>query len=322
MKTFLHSFALIFNLLFLLPAYSQQNYPDKPIRLIVGFPSGQGTDVLARVLADKLSASLKQAVVVDNRPGQGGSVAMGILAKSPPDGYTIMFSSLSALVLNPHLYDKLSYDPLTELKPVSMVGELPMMVVASKSAPFPDFAGLITYAKANPDKLNFASPGMFSFLLMSLIQENAGVVFHNVPYAGSSKALVDLIAGRVDFSIDTIAAIRNQVSAGTLRLIASGSEKRLKAFPNTPTLDESGFKGIQSRAWVAVFAPKGIPDDIVKRLNTEINIALMDPSLIEKFDNVGASPKGGSPAELNDMYRAEYQLWKNVIKISGAKADN
>jgi len=322
MKTFLLSFTLIFNLLFLSPAYPQQTYPDKAIRLIVGFPPGQGTDILARVLADKISISLKQAVVVENRPGQGGSVAMGLLVKSPSDGYTIMFASISALVLNPHLYDNLLYDPLVDLKSVSMVGELPMMVVASKLAPFGDFIGLINYAKANPDKLNFASPGTFSFLLMSLIQQNAEVKFHNVPYAGSSKALVDLIPGRVDFSIDTIAAIRNQVNAGTLRLIASGSEKRLKAFPNTPTLEESGFKGIQSRAWVAVFAPKGMPDDIIKRLNTDINVALMDSNLIEKFDSVGASPKGGSPAELNTQYRAEYQLWKDVIKSSGAKVDN
>jgi tripartite-type tricarboxylate transporter receptor subunit TctC len=296
-----------------------QAYPNKVVKLMVGFPAGQGTDTLARILAERLSASLKQQVIVENRPGQGGSIALAALAKSPADGYTIMLSSNGALVVNPHLFSNLAYNALRDVKPVGLVAELPMVVVAGKAAAFADLKSMMAHAKANPGKLNFASTGTFAQLWAVLLEQTGGVQFHHVPYPGSSQAAIDLMAGRVDFSIDTIAGVRGQVNAGELKLLATGPEKRLRGFPNVPTIEESGLPGIHAKAWLGVVAPAGTPDEIVQKLNAEINAAL-DGSVVDRFEAVGATPRGGSVAEFGNLLRAEHGRWGDVVRSAGIKA--
>jgi tripartite-type tricarboxylate transporter receptor subunit TctC len=303
-----------------LPGQAQTAYPTKPVRLIVGFPAGMGSDTIARLLAERLSTSLKQQVIVENRPGQGGSVALSTLAKAPADGYTIMLSSNGGLVVNPHLFSSITYDTLNDFRPVSLVAELPGAIVASKAAPFSDLRGMLEYARANPGKVNFASLGTFAYLWMWLIQREGGVQFTNVPYPGSAQAMIDLLAGRVDVSVDSIAAVRSYVVSGDLKLLATGPEKRLPMFPNTPTIAESGLPGIYIKPWLGIVAPRGTPDAIVKRLNGDINAA-MDASLSEKFQSVGALPRGSTPEEFGVLLREELAHWKEVVRMSGAKPE-
>jgi tripartite-type tricarboxylate transporter receptor subunit TctC len=229
-----------------------------------------------------------------------------------------MLSSNGALVVNPHLFDSLTYDSLADFKPVGLVAELPMVIVAGKSAPFADLKGLVAYARQNPGKANFASPGTFSFLWMSILEQEAGVKFHNVPYQGSAKALPDLIAGRVDFSIDTIAAVRSHINAGDLKLLAVGPEKRLTLFPDAITTAEAGYPRVQAKAWLGVVAPRGTPDDIVQRLNSEIGAAL-DSAMVERFQTVGAIPRTSTSAEFGALLAQEHARWKEIVQRTGAK---
>lgn len=301
-------------------AQSSAPYPNRVIRLMVGFPPGQGTDTLARLIAERLSTSLKQQVVVENRPGQGGSVALSALVKAPADGYTIMLSSNGALVLNPHLFSNISYQTLRDVKPVGLVAELPMVVVAASAAPFPDLRGMMSMARANPGKLNFASPGTFAQLWGYLMQKSGGVQFHHVSYPGTSQASVDLIAGRVDFSIDTIAGVRSYIKSGQLKLLATGPEKRLAEYPSVPTIEESGVPGVHAKAWLGIVAPKDTPDEIVQRLNSEINAAL-SAGVAERFETVGATPRGGSAEDFAKLLTTEYSHWAEVVKNAGVKVE-
>lgn len=304
----------------IVPAAVAADYPNRPIKLLVGFPAGQGTDTLARLLAERLAASLRQPVVVENRPGQGGSVALTALVAAPADGYTMMISSNGALVVNPHLFKSITYDPLKDVKPVSLVADLPMVVVAGKSAPYADLRGMLQHARQNPGKVTFASPGTFAFLWMALIQRGAGVEFYPVNYPGSAKAIVDMIAGRVDFSIDTIAAVRGFVESGELKLLAVGPEKRMPNFPGAPTIGESGLSGIVAKAWLGLVFPGGVADDIVRRVNADVRVAL-DGGVNERFASAGAVPRSSTAAEFAMLLQEEFVRWKDVVRQSGVKAE-
>jgi tripartite-type tricarboxylate transporter receptor subunit TctC len=226
-------------------------------RILVGFPPGQATDLIARLLADKLSPMLGETVIVDNRPGQGGSMALAGLATSTPDGHTMVLAPLASLVVNPHLYKTVGYDSLKDFAPVALIGDLPMLMVVNPSLPIHNVAELVAYAKANPDKLSHPSSGngTLSHLGMELFKHQAGITILHVPYRGSPPAMTDLMSGVVSVAMDTVTVTEPFIRAGKLRLIASAYGKRVPAFPDTPTLIEQGYPGIDLAAWLGIVVP-------------------------------------------------------------------
>lgn len=295
----------------------------KTTRILVGFPPGQATDIVARMIAERLSGALGHPVIVENKPGQGGSVVLAQLARSPADGSTITLSALAAYLVNPHLYGNVQYDTLKDFDPIGMVADLPMALVVHPSVPARSLRELIDYAKANPDKLTHSSSGSgtLSHLLMEDFKQRAGVKIIHVPYQGSPRAMVDLIGGTVQVGLDTVTVTAPQVKAGKLRLIAAGTQKRLPAFPDAPTISESGFPGFEAVAWVALAAPAGTPREIRERISAETMKTVRSPEFAEKLAAAGAVPRAGTPDEFGAFLRAESPRWREIVAKSGAKAD-
>jgi tripartite-type tricarboxylate transporter receptor subunit TctC len=292
-------------------------------RILVGFPPGQATDIVARMVAERLSGALGYPVIVENKPGQGGSVALAQLAKSPADGSVLTLSALAGYLVNPHLYANTQYDTLKDFDPVGMVADLPTVLAVNPSVPANSLRELIDYAKANPDKLSHSSSGSgtLSHLLMEDFKQRAGIKIVHVPYQGSPRAMVDLIAGNVQVGLDTVTVIQPHVKSGRLRLLAAGTLKRLPAFPDTPTIAESGFPGFEAVAWVALAAPAGTPRDIRERISAETAKAVRSPEFAERLTAIGAVPRPTTPDEFGALLRAEAPRWREIVQKSGAKAD-
>jgi tripartite-type tricarboxylate transporter receptor subunit TctC len=297
--------------------------PAKTTRVLVGFPPGQATDLVARMVAERLGALPGQTVLVENRPGQGGSIVLSQLAKAPPDGATLSLSALAAYVVNPYLYKTVQYDSVRDFDPIVMVADLPLALVVHPSVPVSNLKELTDYIKANPDKLSHSSSGngTLSHLLMEDLKHRAGVKVLHVPYQGSPRAVADLIAGTVQVGLDTVTVLQPQIKAGKLKLIAAGTKARLPAFPDTPTIAESGYPGFEAVAWIALTAPAGTPRELRERLNGEVNKALRDPAFAERLAAQGAVPRGGSIEDLGTFMRAEQKRWKEVVERSGVKAE-
>jgi tripartite-type tricarboxylate transporter receptor subunit TctC len=295
----------------------------KTTRILVGFPPGQATDIVARMIADRLTVALGHPVIVENKPGQGGSVVLAQLAKSPADGSVLTLSALAGYLVNPYLYGNVQYETLKDFDPVGMVADLPMVLVVHPSVPVKSLRELIDYAKANPDKLTHSSSGSgtLSHLLMEDFKQRAGIKIIHVPYQGSPRAMVDLIGGNVQVGLDTVTVIQPYVKSGRLRLIAAGTQKRLPAFPDTPTIAESGFPGFEAVAWVALAAPAGTPRDIRERISAETMKAVRSPDFAERLAAIGAVPRPGTPDEFGAFLRAESPRWRDIVARSGAKAD-
>lgn len=295
----------------------------KTTRILVGFPPGQATDIVARMIAERLTGALGHPVIVENKPGQGGSVVLAQLARSPADGSVITLSALAAYLVNPHLYKSIQYDTLKDFDPIGMVADLPLALVVHPSVPAKSLRELVDYAKANPDKLTHSSSGSgtLSHLLMEDFKQRAGAKIVHVPYQGSPRAMVDLVGGTVQVGLDTVTVTAPQVKAGKLRLIAAGTQKRLPAFPDTPTIAESGFPGFEAVAWVALAAPAGTPREIRDRINAETVKAIRSPDFAERMAAVGAVPRPSTPDELGAFLRAESPRWREIVTKSGAKAD-
>lgn len=295
----------------------------KTTRILVGFPPGQATDIVARMIAERLTGALGHPVIVENKPGQGGSVVLAQLARSPADGSVITLSALAAYLVNPHLYKNNQYDTLKDFDPIGMVADLPLALVVHPSVPARSLRELIDYAKANPDKLTHSSSGSgtLSHLLMEDFKQRAGAKIVHVPYQGSPRAMVDLMGGTVQVGLDTVTVTAPQVKAGKLRLIATGTQKRLPAFPDTPTIAESGFPGFEAVAWVALAAPAGTPREIRDRINAETVKAIRSPEFAERMAAVGAVPRPSTPDEFGAFLRAESPRWREIVTKSGAKAD-
>jgi tripartite-type tricarboxylate transporter receptor subunit TctC len=292
-------------------------------RILVGFPPGQATDLIARLLADKLSPMLGETVIVDNRPGQGGSMALAGLATSTPDGHTMVLAPLASLVVNPHLYKTVGYDSLKDFAPVALIGDLPMLMVVNPSLPIHNVAELVAYAKANPDKLSHPSSGngTLSHLGMELFKHQAGITILHVPYRGSPPAMTDLMSGVVSVAMDTVTVTEPFIRAGKLRLIASAYGKRVPAFPDTPTLIEQGYPGIDLAAWLGIVVPAGTPKDRVEKLGAALNKIVETPEVSERLAQLGTIPHPLDPVAFAAYLAREDARWSEVVKTSHATVD-
>ncbi len=298
-------------------------YPSKPIRLVVPFPAGGTTDILARAVAQKLTEAWGQPVVVDNRPGAGGNIGSELVAKAAADGYTLEMGTVGTHAINPSLYAKMPYDHVKDFAPVILVAGVPNVLVVNPGVPAHSVAELIAYAKTHPGKLNFASSGSGTSIHLSgeLFKVMSGADMMHVPYKGSAPALADLIGGQVQLMFDNLPSSLPQIRAGKLRALAVTSGTRAAALPDTPTIAESGLPGFEASSWFGVLAPAGTPPAIVSKLNAEIAKWLASPEAKEKMQSQGANAAGGSPEDFARHIQAETAKWAKVVKDSGAKVD-
>ena len=326
----LHRF-LIAALVVVATSVSAQPYPSKPIRLVVPFPAAGTTDILARDVGQRLTETLGQPVVIDNRPGAAGNVGSDVVAKSAPDGYTLLMCTVSSHAINPGLYSKLPYDHIKDFAPVILVARVPNVLEVNPGVPVYTVADLIKLAKEKPGEINFASSGSGTSIHLSgeLFKTMTGVNMVHVPYKGSAPAITDLIGGQVQVMFDNLPSSLQQIKAGKLRAIAVTSAQRSPALPDLPTIAESGLPGFEATSWFGVLAPAGTPPAIINRLNAEINKWLQSPDGKEKLLAQGAliEPRGesvtagGSPEQFAAFIRSETDKWAKVIKASGARVD-
>jgi tripartite-type tricarboxylate transporter receptor subunit TctC len=296
---------------------------SKPIKMIVGFPPGQATELVARILAEGLTQELGQPVVVFNMPGQGGSIAMNALIASPSDGSVITVSALASYVINPHLYSSVHYDPLKDITPVALVADIPVVLVVYPGLNVSTLPELVALAKAKPGQLMHSSSGngTVSHLGMVELKHQLGVDMTHVPYAGSNKAMVDLVSGQVQVGFDSVAATRGFIESGKLKAIAVASMKRLPSLPDVPTLDELGVKGFEVSAWTAVSLPPGAPPDVRKRIEAAVVKIVSSPQFAQRIAPLGMTPRPGDAAAFEALLRSEYPRWGRIVKESGAKVD-
>jgi tripartite-type tricarboxylate transporter receptor subunit TctC len=299
-----------------------QAFPNKGLRLVVPFPPGAGTDMFARVLALKLSESLGQPVVVDNRPGGGAIIGTDIVAKSPPDGYTLLLSTTSHAI-NPSVYSKLPYDTLRDFATVTQVATVPTVLVVHSSLPVTTAQDLVAFARSRPGELNVGSAGSGTVfhLAAELFKSMAGIDMVHVPFKGGAAALAALLANQVNVLFETSLTVGPQVKAGKLRPLAVGSLKRSSAMPELPTLAESGFPGFSAENWYGVYVPAGTPREIVKRLNHDIVNALSQPDVRERFESQGAELIGNTPEQHEEFLKVEMAKWAWIARLANAHAD-
>ena len=300
-----------------------QTYPSKPIRMIVPFPPGGTTDILARAIGAELTKAWGQPVVIENRPGAGGNIGSEAVARSPGDGYTLLMGTVGTHGINPSLYKKMPYDAVKDFAPVTLVALVPNILVVHPSVPAKSVAELIALAKKQPGKLTYASSGNGTSIHLSgaLFESLAGVQMVHVPYKGSAPAVTDLLGGQVNMMFDNMPSALPHVKAGKLRALGVTSAKRSPAVPDVPTIAEAGVKGYEASSWFGVLAPATTPKDIVAKLNAEIAKSLGTPEMKEKLSSQGAEPVGNTPEQFGAFIRAEIDKWAKVVKASGATVD-
>ena len=313
----------LFLILSLSPFACAQQYPTKPIRFVVGFSAGGASDITARIVGQKLSERLGQPVVIDNRAGASGTIAGGIVAKAPPDGYTLLAGATSILAINPALYSKLDYDSLKDFAPVSQTVSMPQLLVVHPSVKATNLKELLALAKAKPGELNYSSSGTgsSSHLAMELLKYMTGINVVHVPFKGSGQAMPNLLAGQVQLVFDPMPSSLPHVKSGRLRAIAISTAGRSPAIPDLPTVAEAGVPGYDSNLWYGVLLPARTPPAIVTKLNQAINAILREAEVGERFAALGADPQGGSSAEFRDYIASEVTKWGKVIKAVGLRAD-
>ncbi|HEY6510671.1 MAG TPA: tripartite tricarboxylate transporter substrate binding protein [Burkholderiaceae bacterium] len=299
-----------------------QAWPAKPVRVVVAFTAGGTTDILARSIGHQLGERFKQPFVIDNKPGASGNLGTELVVRSPADGYTLMVNSVGPMTVNPTLYPKLPYNPLTELVPVVLIADVPNVLVLHSSVPAKNFDEFLAYARANPGKLNYASTGIGTTAHLSgfLLGKRAGIEATHVPYKGA-EALRDLLAGRVQFMFATIPSVIAHIHSGALKPVAVSSAKRSRSMPEVPTVAESGFPGFEAGAWFGYFAPKGTPADVISALNKAVNEIIGAPTMEAQLVKEGADPSGGTPEQFAQFVQREYEKWKVVVRESGATAE-
>ena len=303
-------------------AHAQSVFPSRPVRIIVPFPAGGTADALPRFVADKLTQRWGQPVVVENRVGAGGNIGAEAVAKAEPDGHTLLASPPGPLVINQSLYPKLAFDAQAFV-PVTVLGQVPNVLVVHPRFPARTMAELIAYARANPSKVNYASQGSgsTSHLTASMFQFMAGLNLVHIPYKGTAPALTDLLAGQVDLMFDNLGSSLAQVRAGKLRVLAVGGARRAAALADTPTVAEAGLPGFQSVTWFGVVAPPRTPDAIVARISADIAAVLKLPEVAARFADLSVEPVGGTPAETGAFFREETARWRKVISDAAVKLD-
>lgn len=297
-----------------------QGYPTKPIKLVVPFAPGGGTDVVARILAERLTESLGQTMFVENKAGANGNLAAAYVAKSEADGYTLLFSNTSIMTIAPSIYSNLTFDPARDLMPVVRVAEVPNLLLVNPGLPVHSVADLVTLAKARPGKLALASggSGSVSHLTGETFKLAAGIQMLHVPYKGNAPQIADVVAGQVPAGIADLSGALPQIRAGKLSALAITTKARSRFLPDVPSLVESGLLPFESSVWVGMVAPAGTPDAIVSRLERAINAILAQPEISRKIDELGFVIVGGTPAEFATRIRDEAKHWKEVVTASGA----
>ena len=299
-----------------------QSWPNKPVRVVVAFTAGGTTDLLARSVGQQLADKFKQPFIIDNKPGAGGNLGTEVVVRAPADGYTLIVNSVGPIAVNPTLYPKLAYNPLTDLVPIVQIADVPNVLVVHPSVPAKTLDEFIVYAKANPGKLNCSSTGIgtSSHLSCFILAKRAGFEAVHVPYKGAD-ALRDLLAGRVQFMFATIPSVKAQIDAGSLRAIAVSSLKRSRSLPNVPTVSERGYPGFEAGSWFGFFAPKGTPPEVVAALNKAVNEIVGVPAMDAQLVKEGADPAGGTPQAFAAFVQREYEKWRVVVRESGATAE-
>jgi tripartite-type tricarboxylate transporter receptor subunit TctC len=299
-----------------------QDFPVKPLRIIVGSTTGGGTDISARLIAPRMSEHLNQQVFVENRPGATTTIGVNAVVRSAPDGYT-MLMGVSSLGINPHILKNVPYDALRDLAPVSQVLTAPNIMVGHPSLPARNVKELIAFARPRPGQLNFAAGGAGSsqHLAIELFNYMAGVKIVHVPYRGQGTALIDVVAGQVSLMMANVISALPQVRAGRLRALGVTSAKRTSVAPDVPTIAEAGVPGYDVTQWYAVFAPAGTPREVIARLHAAVVHAVQDPKVRERIAADGGDPVGSTPDELGAILRADYKKWGEVIRKAGIKVD-
>ena len=296
-------------------------YPDRPIRLIVPFSAGGTVDAVARTLGAQLSQVLSTPVLIENVPGAGGALATQRVIRSTPDGYTLLFTTPNHTI-NPALNDKIGFDTARDLTAISLVAQIPELLIANASQPYSDFAGFVKYATSNPGKLNYASAGngTLPHITMELLQQKLGLQMTHVPYKGAAPALNDVLSGVVALKYDTIATSSGHIRNGRIKPLAIASLKRSPLMPDVPTIAESGLPGYQGILWMGVLAPAGTPRDIVDMMNRGLRTTLRDPGVLKQLEANGVETVGNTPAEFEKLIETELRQWADLIKSSNIKA--
>ncbi len=298
-----------------------QAYPTKPVKIIVPFPPGQGTDVATRFLAERLTRALGHNFLIENRPGASASLGTEALAKANPDGYTLGIGTSGTHTMNPGLFPNLGYDPEKDFEPIILTGMLPLMVAAAPGFPANSIQELIALAKAKPDTINVALPAAPQRIAFELLRQQAGAPLFGVPYKGSATALPEVMSGQVPLIIDSITALRPQVNAGKLKALAVTSPKASELMPGVKSVAEQGLPGFELTAWNAFFAPKGTPQAVVTLINTEVSKILAEPETRQRLMALGIEVAGGTPQELATRVRNEREKWSRIIRSANIKAD-
>ena len=300
-----------------------ETWPAKPIRMVVPFPAGGGTDIVARDVTNKLTQVAKWNFVIDNKPGSGGNLGVDTAAKAPADGYTLVVGQSSNLTINPTLYSKLPYNPLTDLTPIGLIGEAPLVLVVATNSPYRSLADVVKAAKAQPEALNYATSGngTVAHLATEMFQREAGVKLTHVPYKGASQGLTDVIGGQVHLYMSSVPTLIGHIKSGKLRALAVTSLQRVDDLPQVPTVAESGYKGFEAVTWFGVLGPAKLPPAVVVSLHSELNKSLNSPDLRKKLEDQGLTVKTSTPEQLGQLIRTDIDKWGRVVKASGARAD-
>ena len=302
-----------------LAVLAQAAYPAKPIRLIVPFPPGGGTDILSRLVAQKLTESTKWTVVPDNRAGAGGTIGITEAAKAAPTGYDLVMGQKDNMVVGSWLYKNLPWDPTKDFSAVAHVAYTPVIIATGVNSRFKTLADVVAAAKAAPDTITYGSPGNGTTIHLAgdLFEKAAGIKIRHVPYKGSNPAMMDALAGNIDLLVSSVPSAMGQIKAGKLRPLAVTSAKRSSSLPDVPTVAEQGFKDFDVTTWYGVFAPAGTPKDIVNTLNAEINKLLATPEMKDAIHAQGAEPQAMTPDQFGALLKADYQKWRGIVQGSG-----
>ena len=300
-----------------------QTFPDKPLKIVVGFPPGGGSDLMARTVAERLSPLIGQPVIVDNKPGAGSTIAASFVAKSKPDGYTILFGQAANLGIAPAMMSTLNYDPIKDFAPITRLAAAPLLVVGPTTLAAADMKEVITLAKANPNKLSFGSPGSgtLGHLAGEMFVSQAKIKAVHVPYKGQSAAITDIIGNRVELYFSTIAVISPHVESGRIKAFAITSKERSPSFPDVPTVAESGLPGYEAENWYALLAPAGTPPAIVDRLNRELKKILGSPDFVKEIAKEGGRTVGDSPAEFAKFLSIDVPRWQQIVREADLKTN-
>ncbi|MEY4977188.1 MAG: hypothetical protein RIQ97_2383 [Pseudomonadota bacterium] len=299
------------------------SWPAKPIRTIVPFPAGGGTDIVARDVTQKISATTKWTFVIDNKPGSGGNLGIDAAAKAAADGYSLVIGQTSNLAINPSLYAKLPYDPVKDLTPIGLIGNAPLVLVTSMDSPFKTLADVVKAAKAQPGHINYATSGngTVAHLATELFQREAAIKLTHIPYKGAAQGINDVIGGQVQLYVSSVPTLLGHIKSGKLRALATTSARRTDDLPQTPTVAESGYKGFEAVTWFGLLGPARLPAAVQAQLNTELNKALAAPDLRKKLEDQGLNITPSSPDDFARLIKADIAKWSVVVKESGAKLD-